>query len=162
MLDALGNLGDFVGGVAVVVTLIYLATQVRQNTQQIALNTAAVKAAAYSAELEVSRQQNMQVVLNRELAGWTLISQEEVEQLDPVDRVRLDLFLMITLRHRQHLFVQTQEGLVRQDLLATHDAGLRALFPNPVLQDPWARRKHQFVSGLVSHVDALLSDRPTA
>lgn len=32
MLDTLGNLGDFIGGIAVVVTLIYLAVQVRQNT----------------------------------------------------------------------------------------------------------------------------------
>ncbi len=37
-LDALGNLGEFVGGLAVVVTLIYLAVQVRQNTA--ALRTA--------------------------------------------------------------------------------------------------------------------------
>ena len=33
MLDMLGNLGDFIGGIAVVVTLIYLAHQVRQNTK---------------------------------------------------------------------------------------------------------------------------------
>ena len=32
MFEALGNLGDFVGGVGVVVTLLYLATQIRQNT----------------------------------------------------------------------------------------------------------------------------------
>ena len=32
MLEALGNIGDFVGGVAVIVTLIYLAMQIRQNT----------------------------------------------------------------------------------------------------------------------------------
>ena len=32
MLDALGNVGDFVGGLAVVITLIYLAIQVRSNT----------------------------------------------------------------------------------------------------------------------------------
>jgi hypothetical protein len=38
MLDALGNVGDFVGGLAVVVTLIYLAIQVRSNT--VALRTA--------------------------------------------------------------------------------------------------------------------------
>jgi hypothetical protein len=31
-MEELGNLGDFVGGIAVVVTLIYLAIQVRQNT----------------------------------------------------------------------------------------------------------------------------------
>ena len=38
ILEALGNLGDFVGGLAVIVTLFYLATQLRQNTQ--ALRTA--------------------------------------------------------------------------------------------------------------------------
>lgn len=38
MFEALGNLGDFIGGIAVVVTLVYLSVQVRQNT--IALRTA--------------------------------------------------------------------------------------------------------------------------
>jgi hypothetical protein len=32
MLDALGNIGDFVGGVAVIATLFYLAIQIRRNT----------------------------------------------------------------------------------------------------------------------------------
>ncbi len=38
MLEALGNIGDFIGGIAVVVSLIYLAIQIRQNTK--ALRTA--------------------------------------------------------------------------------------------------------------------------
>jgi hypothetical protein len=42
MLDALGNIGDFVGGIAVVVTLLYLAAQIRQNTS--ALRTASRQA----------------------------------------------------------------------------------------------------------------------
>jgi hypothetical protein len=32
ILEALGNLGDFIGGIGVVATLIYLAIQIRQNT----------------------------------------------------------------------------------------------------------------------------------
>ena len=32
MLDELGNIGEFVGGLGVVVTLVYLALQIRQNT----------------------------------------------------------------------------------------------------------------------------------
>jgi len=34
-LEDLGNIGDFIGGIAVVVTLIYLATQIRQNTSAV-------------------------------------------------------------------------------------------------------------------------------
>ena len=33
MLEALGNIGDFLGGIGVVVTLLYLAGQIRQNTR---------------------------------------------------------------------------------------------------------------------------------
>lgn len=32
-LETLGNLGDFFGGIAVIATLIYLAVQIRANTQ---------------------------------------------------------------------------------------------------------------------------------
>ena len=42
MLEALGNLGDFIGGIAVVVTLLYLALQVRHNTR--AMQTASRQA----------------------------------------------------------------------------------------------------------------------
>lgn len=41
-LESLGNLGDFIGGIGVVATLIYLAVQVRQNTA--ALRTASRQA----------------------------------------------------------------------------------------------------------------------
>jgi hypothetical protein len=34
-LQDLGNLGDFIGGIAIIVTLIYLATQIRQNTTSV-------------------------------------------------------------------------------------------------------------------------------
>jgi hypothetical protein len=35
VLNALGNFGDFIGGIAIIVTLIYLATQIRQNTTSV-------------------------------------------------------------------------------------------------------------------------------
>lgn len=44
ILETLGNLGDFIGGIAVVVTLIYLAIQIRHNTA--ALQTASRQAIA--------------------------------------------------------------------------------------------------------------------
>ena len=37
--DAIGAIGEIIGAVAVLVTLIYLATQIRQNTEQARLNS---------------------------------------------------------------------------------------------------------------------------
>ena len=41
VLEALGNIGDFLGGIGVVITLIYLATQIRHNTATVRANGAA-------------------------------------------------------------------------------------------------------------------------
>ena len=38
-LSQLADLGEFIGGVAVLVTLVYLAAQIRQNTKVVATNT---------------------------------------------------------------------------------------------------------------------------
>ena len=45
-LDALGNIGDFLGGMGVVVTLVYLAAQIRQNTKQLRANAESLRTAA--------------------------------------------------------------------------------------------------------------------
>ncbi len=157
MLEALGNIGDFVGGLGVVITLIYLAVQIRQNTRQMELNTSAVKAAAYQAHLETTRLTNLELVRDRHLVEWSSITQGTLEQLDSTDRMRFDIFWMGVFRTRQHLFVQAQEGLIRKDLVATHDAGLRGAFRSPGVRDLWSRRKDQFIPDFVRHVDDVVA-----
>ena len=51
-LEDLGNIGDFVGGIGVVATLVYLVLQIRQNTRELEHNSEQVRA---SAELETAR-----------------------------------------------------------------------------------------------------------
>ena len=156
-LEALGNIGDFVGGLAVVITLIYLALQIRQNSRQIEMNTAATKAAAYHAQLTEARAGNMELVRDRQMAEWAFL--DSLEGLDPIDTFRAEIFFLDILRTRQHLFLQAEDGLIRQELLGTHDAGLVSLFANPVVRDLWKRRTEQFVPEFVQHVDELLAER---
>ena len=44
-LEDLGNIGEFVAAIAVVVSLVYLAFQIRQGSRQIVQNTNSVLAA---------------------------------------------------------------------------------------------------------------------
>lgn len=48
-LEEMGNLGDFIGGIAVVITLVYLALQIRQNT-------AALKASSWQEVVAGTRE----------------------------------------------------------------------------------------------------------
>jgi hypothetical protein len=70
MLESLGNLGDFLGGVGVVITLIYLAVQIRQNTAQL-------RSTAEQARLSSLDE------INRELDAWQsdLVVSEEVSSI---------------------------------------------------------------------------------
>ena len=45
-LDDLGNLGEFVAAIGVVVSLIYLGRQIRQNTAHLSQNTQSVQLSA--------------------------------------------------------------------------------------------------------------------
>ena len=68
MLEDLGNIGDFLGGIGVVVTLIYLALQIRQNSSQLVQNTKAVQSTAYQAITQNHRAYNEWFVVHRDVA----------------------------------------------------------------------------------------------
>ena len=44
MLEQLGNIGEFIGAIAVVLSLFYVAKQIKDNSKQTQRNTAAVMA----------------------------------------------------------------------------------------------------------------------
>ena len=87
----LGNLGEFVGAIAVVVTLGYLAVQVRQNTRS-----------NYISRGDTARRRimdiNEQVVSNDELAQ--LVAQcrsPDLHDLTPADEERIERFAQLYL-----------------------------------------------------------------
>jgi len=87
MLENLGNLGDFLGGVGVVVTLIYLATQIRQNTRQLKLDTESAKTIAFEGtNSDISRWID-EIVDNRDVAELWARGLTDIDRLDETDRL---------------------------------------------------------------------------
>ena len=63
----LGALGDMIGGVAVVASLIYLAIQIRQNTHQISQNVEVTRFAAFERNIESASRMRELLMLNPDL-----------------------------------------------------------------------------------------------
>jgi len=78
----LGNLGEFVGAIVIIATLIYLAMQVRQNSEMIRVN-------AIATNLQLSSSMVTTITGSRENAEYWLKGESEFESLDKVDRARL-------------------------------------------------------------------------
>ncbi len=64
----LGAAGEFVGAIGVVVTLIYLAYQIRQNTIQLEQSTHTARAAAQNASNTALRETRASIFESEEMA----------------------------------------------------------------------------------------------
>ncbi len=102
-LTQLANLGEFIGGVAVLVTLIYLALQVRQNTK-------AVSAATFHAVASETSKLVTRATESSELIALLGTAFTKPEELAPLERFRVGFWLRGAFRLNENYFYQADLG----------------------------------------------------
>ncbi len=137
MLDALGNVGDFIGGIGVVITLAYLAVQIRHNSRVAALAAGHSISIGFTEFLErITLDPELYSIWNR--AFNSPDSLDEVER-DRFDRLMVGVFLRCLDGHRHgELDAETAE---RFDRIARHYLRLTAV-------QAWWRRASEFVQSI--------------
>lgn len=119
MLEDMGNLGDFIGGIAVVATLVYLALQVRHGRSAMEANTAALEE-----NRKLSLAQAYQQRLDHAAANVNSWRESEhvalyvglVEPTSAEDRVRLNYYLRQMMNFCDNLEMQHSLGYIPDDL----------------------------------------------
>ena len=154
MLEALGNLGDFIGGIAVVITLIYLAVQVRQNTLQLRDSTKLARIQARDVAFQNFSDFRSKIVSNGDVAEIYLKGLRDPKALEPAERLRFNLLA-------NELFYMLQTSLQRAIELggADPDESIRELVTDSVLRAPgiriwWNEHRGEFQPGFVAKIDA--------
>ncbi len=139
----LGNLGEFVGALAVVATLIYLAIQVRHSAKLLEINNEASKenarlarAAAIDRHSDaVSRWRGRLIASEAVARVWQ--SAIEGEQLNGVDRVRWENLMIDWINTYRSNFYRAKavgdEGLARQAVMTV----VPLIKQSPVLREFW-------------------------
>ncbi len=108
-----GAIGELVGGVAVIVTLIYLALQVRQNTRQFSRGVEATQLAAFERSLESGNRIRELLLLHPDLIALLLKGYDSYKELDSSEKIRFGMLL-------RNIFSAAQGAYVRQ-LSVEHD-----------------------------------------
>jgi hypothetical protein len=103
----LGNIGEFVGAIGVVITLVYLAYQIRQNTEQLQQNTLAAKAAAVKASIDAIRENRKSVFSDADLSELFRIGLEHPEDLDEGQQFRFRLTIQNVTDSMWDIYTQT-------------------------------------------------------
>ncbi len=111
--EAVGALAEAIGVIAILVSLAYVAVQIRQNTQQISRGIESDRLAAFERNVESGNQFRELLILNPELLQLLFAGYESYENLEASDQVRFSLLL-------RNLFSSMQGSYIRQ-LSMEHD-----------------------------------------
>ena len=117
-LQALGNLGEFVGALGVVISLIYLAQQMSQNTTS-------VRAASFNSMVQNSIRLLEHSFRDSEFAAFLERAEREPDSLTAAERVRWDAYMTAVYRHFGNLVYQYRVGALDQQMWEAYLATLK-------------------------------------
>ena len=116
-LEDLGNLGEFLGAIGVIVTLVYLAVQVLQNTRMVRANVRQARAdATFQNQTMVATSDHLLEVLQKDIGG---------EPLEPDELWRLLVYRIGWWRNQEAIYLQTIDGLLDDHSLVSQAEVLR-------------------------------------
>ncbi len=148
----LGSLGELIASLGVLVTLIYLAIQMRQNTKAVRLNT------AHSITEEF--QEMFSLLASDQSLSEVFMEAAQNEELSGVSRVRYNTYMGTTLRAYENAYLQNREQAVAAD----HWAGLTRMMIDvtamPAFPIYWEDRKHWFSDDFRLHMDTEIVPTP--
>jgi hypothetical protein len=104
-LSDLGNLGEFISAIAVVISLVYLAVQIRQNTR-------VVRASAEQAVFESGIGLDRTIVSDPELTQIWYLGRWNPDELTKEQEHRFRHLMSILYRDFENLYYLHQKGLV--------------------------------------------------
>ena len=111
-LDQLANIGEFVGGVGVLVTLTFVGVQLRQNTRAVQRSSAREAGNAIVAAVQI-------YTTNAELADITLRAFASLDSVTPGERYRFDgwMYCWLHAHEQEHLASRERAYLDESDNL---------------------------------------------
>ena len=150
MLEVLGNLGEFIGGVAVIVTIIYLAIQVRGNTS-------ALRTRSRQDIVESFRTFYRPLFDNPELSQVYLGGLRKYPDLPQPSRLQFASYMNDHVLHFQGAFALYESGALDGETYRAYLDYLAAHLATPGGSAYWSETRGLYPSHMVAAIDERLS-----
>ena len=145
----LGALGEFLGSIGVIATLIYLAVQIRANTNS-------TKAETFQRLTNEVTNWNTTLVLEPKLVEFVLDIADLNRELTPVEQLRLEAFAMAIFRQWDNVIYQGELGTIDKLRVEGCLFAMPTFLSVPRLRASWAEHRGAFSPGLNQRVDKWL------
>ena len=155
--EAIGAIGEIIGAVGVILTLGYLAYQIRQNTIQLEQNERTATAAAVSVSATNYRENRRYIYATKEVAGIVLQGMADPESLDDIDQYRFRLITQNTMDALWDLYSQTVVTDFSPETWDTQGVGLvRRVFTTSGGKWFWSNHREEYAEGFRAEIDRIL------
>jgi len=144
--DALGAIAEAIGSIAVVITLIYLAVQIRHTSKSTRLASAQGLAITFSDFMS-------QLSSDAETADIYLRGLKDDSGLTKEERFRFDTLILQMLRHADVHFHAHLDGAISKGLWEVTEAGYMQVFRQPGARASWQRQRDFFSVAFREHVE---------
>jgi hypothetical protein len=138
--EAISAIGQIVGALAVVISLIYLAREVHRNAR-------ATRRAAMSSALDAAIRKFDQLAEHPDLAEVWHRGLEDFESLEGVDRTRFISYMHASFRTVEDAYYQHLEGHIDPRRWRGLEAVMREINTTPGVQAWWRSHSHWFGGG---------------
>jgi len=131
-IENLGNIGEFVSGLAVVVSLLYVAYELRSSTRTVRASSAALSQDSLASINDL-------LASNPELAGiWARAGERgTLEGLKPDEALRVVVFLRANMQRFESMYFRYEAGLLEERIWKVRREWLAGFLLNPLVAEWW-------------------------
>jgi hypothetical protein len=153
-------LAEVLGGIAVVISLIFVGLQVQQSNEQAALNTDALRLTAYAQLIDGISDFNIQTLQNAELRAVRnkLDAGAQIDELDPDEQQIIGAFLYLAYRNGDLAYMQYSQGIIDEERLLSGMGLLVDYLAMPTVRTHWDQAKQGFVAEYRNYIDQIVED----
>lgn len=151
-LEDVGNVGELIGAIGVVITLLYVAIQVRDNSRFVRENTASLKATNDITSNNFTS--NSYITMLKDPALLDIhIRGNRGDQLEALEHSRYNLILRMAFEGHQTYFVQQSRNLVSDEIWSFWSGSMDEFCTYPGVVNWWSRNGKRFHSSFQAYIN---------
>jgi hypothetical protein len=152
-LNELGNLGEFISGLAVVVTLVYLALQIRHNTR-------AVRSSMHQNMIESTLRIAESVSDTDDLGRIVLHADEDYDELTDIERIRFDAYAERVFNNFESVFYSYRNSMIEEDLWESWEASYLTDISRASMRRYWHEERPQHLRDFMDFIEKFYRTHP--
>ncbi len=145
--EAIGAIGEVAGAVGVILTMTYLAVQIRQNTKS-------MRASAHQSVMEGSATMNALIAGDESVARiWRVGGSDDRSELSPDDRLRHQFMISQWFLAFEAVYIQHDLGSLSDEFFEGKMENVTMIINQPGIRRIWERSTQQYAESFVRYVN---------